>query len=185
MTNRNPAEHQREWVPLMKFGGSASCGHDGSNQSEDVEPDVESGGYPCRNPSGAFLVTDPTFLPLETVERLLAPDADGRVGAMLGNRQLTRFVPYVSDCELTLIASNMMVHEACVCCGFDFRTGLLHVSWKKRVLCEQCMPVEMWALREIGYEWAKEVSVGSDEDLVDYPDALIEFADRHAPKESS
>jgi hypothetical protein len=48
------------------------------------------------------------------------------------------------------------------------------------------MPVEMWALREIGYEWAMKISGGGMEgDAGKHIDALMGFADRHAPKESS
>ena len=81
---------------------------------------------------------------------------------MLANRQLTRFMPYASDYKLKLIANNMMVHEACAFCGADHKARRLEVFWENRVVCEECMPIEMWWMREIGYRWAKEISAEPD-----------------------
>lgn len=74
--------------------------------------------------------------------------------------------------ELELMFNNSTVKESCAFCGFVFRTEWLQVFWERRAVCDDCMPVEMRDLRDIGYEWAKEVSIDADGGIREYLDAL-------------
>jgi len=176
MTNR---DLKSEWAPYADGVGG--------DRSED-ESRNQSGGmrdrrHPFSNPSGMILVTDASHIPDTLVTHLLAPDTDGRVGAILTDREFTWYPPYTNDRELELMFNNSTVKEPCAFCGSYFRTEHLQVSWEGRAVCDKCMPVEMRKLRDIGYDWAKEFSIEAEADAAGYLDVLADFADRLSQKE--